>query len=112
MSRMLSTGDLKMWASLLVHEVRKSGRYDNNPAMERNRHALCLAEEAGEVIGAYRRYTGQARRSGTREELEDELTDLILNAFGLAYLLDADPDVFMERKLGVQFERFWNESCR
>lgn len=108
----MNTGDLKMWASLLIHELRKSGAYDNDPVMEGNRHALCLAEEAGEVIGAYRRYSGQARRSGTKEELEDELADLILDAFGLAYLVDADPGVFIERKLKVILERSWNEPCR
>lgn len=107
----LSTGDLKMWSSLIIHEIRKSGMYDNDQIAEGNRQALCLAEEAGEVIGAYRRYTGQARRVGPKQDLENELADLILVAFGLAYLVGADPDVFIERKLKTILTRHWNEPC-
>lgn len=100
-----------MWASLLVHELRKAGVYEEDSTSEANRQIMALAAEAGEVIGAYLRYTGQARRSGSKEELEDELTDLILTAFATAYINGLNPDDFLERKLRVIFERGWKEQC-
>lgn len=109
-TRMVSTGDLKMWASRLIDELRKAGVYDSDPINEGNRQALALAAEAGEAVGAYMRYTGQARRNGTKEEFEDELADVIVTAFATAYVAGSDPDVFIERKLRVIFERGWKES--
>lgn len=109
---MLNTGDLKMWASLLIHELRKAGVYDSDPTTEGNRQALALAAEAGEVVGAYMRYTGQARRTGSKEDFEDELADLIITAFATAYAAGSDPDIFVERKLKKIFERGWKEPCR
>ena len=47
-------------------------------------YALKLAEEAGEAIKAFNRYSGLSRRSGTAEELAQELCDTILAAFILA----------------------------
>lgn len=105
----MNTGELKMWASLLIHELRKADIYDNDPLIEGNRQALALAAESGEVMGAYMRYTGQARRNGTKEEFEDELADLIITAFATAYVAGSDPDVFIERKLRRIFERGWKE---
>lgn len=106
---MLNTGDLKMWSSLLIHELRKAGIYDNDPQAEGNRQLLALAAETGEVVGAYTRYTGQARRSGSKEDFEDELADLIITAFATAYVAGSDPDVFIDRKLRKIFERGWKQ---
>jgi len=44
------------------------------------RQILALAEEAGEFVGAYRRHVGKARRSGTFEELAEELADVLITA--------------------------------
>ena len=56
---------------------------------------LCLAEEAGEFVGAYRRWAGMARRSGPWEDVQAELSDLAITAYvtanviGVADVLDS-----------------------
>lgn len=56
---------------------------------------LALMEEAGEVVGAYRRSTGRARRSGTPKDFHHELADLVITAhitaIVLGYELTAQP---------------------
>lgn len=56
---------------------------------------LCLAEEAGEFVGAYRRWSGQARRPGSVEDVRAELADVVLAAYVTAHemgiTLAADP---------------------
>lgn len=48
---------------------------------------LALMEEAGEVVGALRRCTGRARRTGTIEELQAELADMVITAHVTAITL-------------------------
>jgi NTP pyrophosphatase (non-canonical NTP hydrolase) len=62
------------------------------------RQALNLLEEAGELVGAYRRWTGRARRAGTEQDFRLELADVVITAFVTAaeagYRLDV-PDLIM-----------------
>lgn len=87
--------------------IRESGHFAE--VSERNRQVLALAEECGEFVGAYRRWTGQARRSGTREEMEYELADVIITAYATAYVFDMDIDAVIERKLMHIFRRGWKD---
>ena len=48
---------------------------------------LCLAEEAGEFVGAYRRWAGMARRTGPWEDVKAELADVTITAYTIAELL-------------------------
>lgn len=53
---------------------------------------LCLAEEAGEFVGAYRRWAGMARRSGPWEDVQAELSDVAITAYVTAHLFNIDID--------------------
>lgn len=65
-----------------------------------NVQALCLAEEAGEAVQAYRQWAGLARRSDLDDiDLLEELADVVIVAAHMATLLGADLDEAVERKL-------------
>jgi NTP pyrophosphatase (non-canonical NTP hydrolase) len=71
--------------------------------------ALCVAEEAGELIGAYRRWAGKARRAGSFREVEDEVADLLIVTALFAVRAGIDLDAAVERKLAVIYSRGWVE---
>ena len=93
-------------ARVIVKLLRENGF---PPEMAVNRSVLNLAEEVGEFVGAYRRWTGQARRSGTAPEMWDELADVVIAAYVLAAELDIDLDTVIRAKLDVVFTRGWRE---
>ncbi len=68
---------------------------------------LCLAEETGEFVGAYRRWKGMARRSGPFSDVEAELADVVITAFVVADRLGVDLDAAVAQKLEVVFSRGW-----
>lgn len=72
---------------------------------EPNRAVLCVAEEAGEFVGAYRRWSGQARRGGTKEEMEGELADVLVTCFTAAESLGIDLPKALVEKAGVIMSR-------
>ena len=74
------------------------------------RQGLALAEEAGETVGALRRYLGLARRPGSLIELEDEIADVVFTAYLLAHYTGSDLDVAIHRKAEKIFSRGWRES--
>ncbi|MFC5186988.1 pyrophosphohydrolase domain-containing protein [Actinomadura harenae] len=69
------------------------------------RQALALAEEAGEFLAAYRRWSGRARRAGTLDDVAAELADVLITTYVTARVLgiplghipellpDDDPDL-------------------
>ena len=71
---------------------------------------LSIAEEAGELVGAVRRYLGHARRSGDIEDIEQELADIVITAFVMAELFDIDLPAAIDGKLGVIYSRGWKEA--
>lgn len=71
---------------------------------------FCLAEEAGEFVGAFRRWADRARRRGTKEEMELELADVVIAAYVAAEYLDIDLDEAIAEKTAVIFSRGWKES--
>lgn len=73
--------------------------------------ALCVAEEAGELIGAYRRWAGKARREGTFREVEDEVADVLIVTALFAHRMGIDLDAAVERKLAVVYSRGWHEEA-
>ncbi|WP_309110279.1 MazG nucleotide pyrophosphohydrolase domain-containing protein [Saccharothrix sp.] len=78
-----------------------------DPERAADRQVMCLAEEVGEFVGAYRRFTGQARRTGTAEEVRDELADVVLAAFVAAYELGIDLAAAIEDKTHTIRARGW-----
>lgn len=64
--------------------------FPSDPPAERERQVFALLEEVGELTGAYRRWSGQARRTGTVTELHAELADVILSGHVLLTVYGAD----------------------
>lgn len=79
------------------------------PGQAAHRQVIALAEEAGEFAGAYRRYHGLARRSGTFEDMAEELADVVITAFVTAVVLRIDLDHHIERKLRTITTRGWRD---
>jgi NTP pyrophosphatase (non-canonical NTP hydrolase) len=69
--------------------------------------AMCIAEEAGEVVGAYRRWAGKAHRSGPLEDVEHEIADVIFAAAVLAEQLGVNLNQALRAKLGIIWSRGW-----
>lgn len=100
-------GELEAFAQLVVDEIRGTGSFSNMLGDELNREALCLAEECGEFIGAYRRASGQARRSGTWLEAGFELADILIVANVMAIRLRP-----MFKTMGIDFDRIITEKMK
>lgn len=85
----------------------------NNFAKETSpdRQALALAEEVGEFVGAYRRWSGQARRTGTEQEVRAELADVVITAFVTAEEQGWDLDADIAAKLDIILTRGWGNGA-
>jgi NTP pyrophosphatase (non-canonical NTP hydrolase) len=73
--------------------------------------ALCVAEEAGELVGAYRRWAGKARRPGTFEEMCLEVADVLIVTGVFAIRAGIDIDAALSGKLEIIYSRGWQVSC-
>lgn len=71
--------------------------------------AICVAEEAGELLGAYRRWSGKARRKGSFEDVQQEIADVLIVTAVFAVRLGIDIDRVVEDKVKVIFSRGWSE---
>jgi NTP pyrophosphatase (non-canonical NTP hydrolase) len=100
-------GDLPRHAAVIVACLRSNG-FDPTGAV--NRQVLNLAEEVGEFVGAYRRWSGQARRTGTAGEMREELADVIITAFVTAQELGVDIQTVIAAKLDRIHSRGWREN--
>lgn len=99
-------GGLPLAASVIVECLRGNG-FDAEHAV--NRQVLALAEEVGEFVGAYRRWSGQARRTGTAQEMHTELADVVITAFVTAHELGVDIEAVIAAKLHTIHTRGWRE---
>jgi NTP pyrophosphatase (non-canonical NTP hydrolase) len=72
-----------------------------DPATAVQRQVLALAEEVGEFVGAYRRWSGQARRTGTFADVQAELADVVITAYVTAHELDTAITTKLARVLPV-----------
>ena len=70
---------------------------------------LALAEEAGEFTAAYRRWAAMARRTGTWDEVQAELADVVITAYVTAAVLGIDLDAAARAKTAVIFTRGWRQ---
>jgi NTP pyrophosphatase (non-canonical NTP hydrolase) len=100
-------GELPQCAAVIADCLRRNG-FDSNQAV--NRQVLGLAEETGEFVGAYRRWAGQARRSGTAEEMYEELADVIITAFVTAHELGVDINAVIYHTIRTIHTRGWRET--
>lgn len=101
--------DLRQVARQLQAELRASRRPAITDASQLDVQALCVAEEAGELVGAYRRYAGKARRTGTRRELEDEIADVLIVTAVFAERAGIDINAALIAKLTVIYNRGWRQ---
>jgi len=93
-------------AYLIVDHLRANGfTKEDQP----HRQALAVAGEAGEFVEAYRRYTGQARRSDTREHVIEELADVMITAAVTTAENHWPLDAAIQAKLEIIFTRGWRE---
>lgn len=76
---------------------------------EQHRQVLNLAEETGEFVGAYRRWVGLARRTGTWEDVTAELADVVITAYITAHVLGIDLDAAWHAKAQTILTRGWRE---
>lgn len=74
------------------------------------RQTMALAEECGEFVGAVRRWSGNARRSGPFSDVRQELADVVITAFVTAVTLGIDLPGEIEAKLTEIFDRGWREA--
>lgn len=75
--------DLRNLAAEIVERLRE--HFPDTDLSQQQ--VLCLAEEAGEFVGAYRRWAGMARRTGSWEDVKAELADVTITAYVTAELL-------------------------
>jgi NTP pyrophosphatase (non-canonical NTP hydrolase) len=101
--------DLRQVAVHLEARLRAHRRPAITDANQLDVQALCVAEEAGELVGAYRRWAGKARRTGTRRELEDEIADVLIVTAVFAERAGIDLDAAIAAKLTVIYSRGWQQ---
>jgi len=70
-----SVDDLTAVAARISDALIAAAGLDSEPGLQQ---AMCLIEEAGELVGAYRRWAGMARRAGTFNDVADEFADVAI----------------------------------
>lgn len=110
MFELYSLEDLPRVARKINAELRNAGFPTNQRDV---RQVVALNEEVGEFTGAWRRFVGMARRSGTFDEMVAELADVIITAFVTADALGlntCDIEEAISSKLKIIFARGWREN--
>lgn len=83
---------------------------DNFPGVDqRLQQTLCLSEEAGEAVGAIRRYLGMARRTGSFDDVRAEVADTVITAYVVAAALEFDLDQAINDKAAIVLSRGWRQ---
>lgn len=95
----LSFRDLVSFTEMLAAEIRKHANQGATTDEWRDAQAMCVVEEAGEFIGAYRRWRGFARRPGDFDQVTSELADVIIASFIMFVNLHEDAQVEIKKKL-------------
>jgi NTP pyrophosphatase (non-canonical NTP hydrolase) len=101
--------DLRQVARHLGAQLKANRRPAITDANHLDVHALCVAEEAGELVGAYRRWAGKARRTGTRRDLEDEIADVLIVTACFAERAGIDLHAALAAKLTIIYTRGWRQ---
>lgn len=83
----------------LAAEIRKYADQGASDLEWRDAQAMCVVEEAGEFIGAYRRWRGFARRDGDIDAVTSELADVIISSFVMFANLQTDAQRTIKQKL-------------
>lgn len=95
---------------LMAEVIANSYNMSINDPYHVDGQMFCVAEEAGEMIGAFRRFTGRARRTGTRTELLSEIADVHISMAHAGWLIGInDIQKVIDDKLSVVYSRGWKE---
>jgi len=98
----MTTPDLKLVAQFVMSKCR-----ENNAGGTEQSQVYALGEETGEFVGAMRRWRGMARRTGTEQDAQAELADVILSAYGMADVMGWDIDRILNAKIEKILTRGW-----
>lgn len=94
----------------IARDIAQKIRNAGFPAsQERARQMICLAEEVGELLKAWRRFHGWARKSGEWADVRDEMADVVITAFVTASVLDIDLSLAVARKVEDIYNRGWTD---
>lgn len=88
-------------------EVEFPGMYRRFPPQP----AMCVAEEAGEFVGATRRAMGLARRCGEWSDAALELADVVFSSFIAAEVYGLDLEGALKEKVDIIFTRGFKEAA-
>lgn len=91
--------------SIIVDTIRNTLGMDRSLQEEVDTQMLCLTEEVGEAIKAWRRLTGRARILDTYEHLAEELADVIIVTRVTFMMLGIDEKEAVQAKLRAIMER-------
>lgn len=112
-------GSLGRIIRALQDHLKESARQGADEQTALDSQFIGIGEEAGEALGAYRRWRGFARRAGTSAEVYDELADvLIVTMVGIIHYAEVQGHVLgsgdgsvieevLARKLNKIFSRGW-----
>ena len=100
---------LQLHAAYVTEQLRANG-FGKDDAV--TRQMLAMGEEVGELIGAYRRWSGNARRTSDAAEVYLELADVVITAYVTAQELKINLDDWCALKLRHIYVRGWRESGR
>jgi NTP pyrophosphatase (non-canonical NTP hydrolase) len=104
----MSRIDLAEVASIIDENIVQNFPPENRAVQQ----VLCLAEEVGEFVAAYRRAQGMARRPGPMADVEAELADVVITAYVTAHVLNIDLMDAIDNKLTIIFTRGWRDVQR
>jgi len=112
-------GSLGRIIRALQDNLKDSARQGADEQTALDSQFIGIGEEAGEALGAYRRWRGFARRAGTSQEVYDELADvLIVTMVGILHYAEVQGHILgtgdgtvieevLARKLNKIFSRGW-----
>jgi NTP pyrophosphatase (non-canonical NTP hydrolase) len=113
----VDVGSLQRIIQALQDNLKSSARQGADEKTALDSQFIGIGEEAGEALGAYRRWRGFARRAGSAQEVYDELADvLIVTLVGIIHFAEVngdnpDPEEIIEQvlthKLDKIFSRGW-----
>lgn len=90
---------LVQFAEDLAEEIRFHARQGASDQEWMDAQAMCVAEEAGEFIKAYRKWRGFARTAGPVDDVTEELSDVVIASLLMFAVMDSDSQCHIKHKL-------------
>jgi len=97
--RDLTFNQLMLFMDDLAEEIAFHAQQGASDDEWRDAQAMKVVEEAGEFIGAYGRWRGFSRRSGSMAQLTEEPADVVIASLLMFAVLDKDAQMYVKAKL-------------